>query len=459
MLGYLFQVLLAVCCFLMFVVKREYKIAILLFAFSVLSEATLPKPLGACSFIAPVSYIVSELPYTFKYISGVKSKLIWWILGIVLVSTLFFLMLSPNYRGSAKGIISLLIIEFFGKYIILLLSFMAASEEKSLVPLVKAAFYALIILTVFGVVNYITRSAGYLDAITFGAKHSDVAVGEYYTEMQRFRVQSLFVNAFSYGQTCIALLLLLIYGYHMKVLSRSRMIAGALMAAFGVITCACRTVLFSCISAVVIYYAFRYSWKRSLAFLAAMSIVLLIAYYKLGFVRYIIDFILSMFDDNSEVSGSSMELRVTQFLRVLYYIKDDWLLGRGVGFLWYDLGLKDGALNMIDQDIKGLESVLYVYLLERGIIGYIIYLIPYIMMIRYMLRRQKYCRTQVAWGIMVIAGYLIFSHMTGELRSAPMTMILLGLVLRRIHDETYHMDLEKERQRMLKYRYRQLSVR
>ena len=459
MLGYLFQFFLAVCCFLMFVVKREYKIAILLFAFSVLSEVSLPKPLGNCSFIVPICYIVSELPYTLRYIEGVKTKLIWWVLGIVLVSTLFYLSISPNYRSTMKGIISIMIIEFFGKYFILLLSFIAAANEKSLAPLTKAAYYSLIILTVFGIINFITGNAAFLDNITFGKLHGGVSAGEYYAEMKRFRVQSLYVNAFSYGYTCIMLMLLIIYGYQKKIVSKNRLAVGVSMAVFGILTCACRTVLVSSIAAVVVFYMFRYSWKKSLLFLGFVSIFVFIAYYKIGIVRYIIDFILSIFDDNSEVGGSSMELRITQLMRVIYYIKDDWFLGRGLGFLWYDLGLKDGAVNMIDQDIKGLESVFYVYMLERGILGYILYLIPYIMITRYLLLRKKYCTMEVAWAIMVLAAYLIFAHMTGELRSAPETMILLGVALRRVQDLTFGMEIERERQRLNRYRYRQLSVR
>lgn len=459
MLGLFFKVLLAVCCLLMFIVKREYKISILLFAFAVLPEVTLPSPLGGTYFILPIVYVLSESPYVIKYISTVKNSSIWWFLGIVLASTVFFVALSHNYTGSLKSIISVLVSEYFSKYLILLLAFVAASKEKSLPPLVKAAFFALICLTVAGVINYFARSAFFLEDITGGRLHNGVAVGQYYSEMTRFRVQSLFVNPFSYGYMCIVLLLVLLYGYQNGVVTKNRLIAGLLMTLFGIVTCSCRTVLFCFIFSALIYYIFRYSGFKSIIFILLAFLFLFIAYAEIGVVRNIIDFMLSVFDDNSELGGSSIELRVTQFMRVLYYIKDDWFLGRGLGFLWYDLGLNEGSMNMVDKDIKGLESVFYLYLLERGVLGYIIYLIQYIILISYVLKHYRDCKDEVAWCATVMTAYLVFAYMTGEQLSVPPTMILLGFSLRMIQDQTYNIDIERRRQRFSRYRYRQLSMR
>ena len=375
-----------------------------------------------------------------------------------LLSTLFFLLLSPHYRDTFKGIVTVLIGDFFGKYAMLLLSFLAATGNKSMRPLTRAAFLSLIILTIAGIINLLAGNDAILDIITDGRMHNDVPVGEYFAASDRFRVQSLFFSPFSYGYMCVMLLYILYYGYQNNVVSRRRLIVGLIMTLFGVVTCGCRTVLFCFVISINVYMVFRHSRWKSLLFLFLALFVLFISYHKIGVIRYLIDFLLSVFNDNSDIKGSSLELRLAQFLRVLYYIKDNWFLGRVVGFLWYDLGLQEGVKNMVDQDVKGLESVFFVYLLERGILGYAMYVLQYIIIIRYMLVHYKQCREEVSWGIAVLSAYLVFAHMTGELNSVPVTMILLGLSLRRIQDMTYSLDYRKKLQRYNRYRYRQLSV-
>ena len=46
MIALFFKVLLIICCFCMLTLKREYKPAVFLFGYAVLSEISLPLPMG-----------------------------------------------------------------------------------------------------------------------------------------------------------------------------------------------------------------------------------------------------------------------------------------------------------------------------------------------------------------------------------------------------------------------------
>ena len=60
MVATLFRAILIICCLLMLTLKRKYKPAVFLFGYAVLSEVSLPLPMGNTVFFLPIFYIFTE---------------------------------------------------------------------------------------------------------------------------------------------------------------------------------------------------------------------------------------------------------------------------------------------------------------------------------------------------------------------------------------------------------------
>ena len=128
-----------------------------------------------------------------------------------------------------------------------------------------------------------------------------------------------------------------------------------------------------------------------------------------------------------EYAGSSVDMRSVQFAAVMKHINNSMLFGRGVHFFGIDLGWSTG--NAVDEDLAGLESVLYSYLLERGFVGYILYLVVWIQILLYLINARKIDLFLANLGITICLVYILFANMTGDLLSVYPTSLILGCIL------------------------------
>jgi O-antigen ligase len=110
------------------------------------------------------------------------------------------------------------------------------------------------------------------------------------------------------------------------------------------------------------------------------------------------------FAEKSETEGSSIQLRISQFIHVLSYTKGHELLGLGHGYWAYNL---TEDLESI-EGLFGIESVILQYLLERGYIGLILWALFYAILFRYFWKNRKKVRTLTGLGASILTAYLIF---------------------------------------------------
>ena len=202
--------------------------------------------------------------------------------------------------------------------------------------------------------------------------------GNKFTYSERFRVQAMFFNPFDYGYICILLLLFNWYGYIKSFISKKRfyMIIGCCL--YGIITCGCRTNMLCCLIGVFVYVLFAFDLKKRTKYFAVCSLLGIILFSSIPFLQEKVNDILSIFDKNSSMSGSSIEMRVLQYTAVMNHVRDHFLLGRGLDYFFIDMGWSEGKQYLVDQDLFGLEGVLMNYLLERGFLGICFYLFFYV---------------------------------------------------------------------------------
>lgn len=422
-----------VCILIMFKVRKEYKIALLIFGSMIFTLVEVPGvPFRSANALLPIAFLFSEIQNLKRYISQSRGTLVWKISGLAILMVVLVLLNSPHLRdfSSIRGFI---FGELFFKYFAILYAFWSYKDEVSLYPTLKMTKIGIVILTFFGIVNLITQNALFLEEIYKGVEEvglrSGDEMGSMFTDQDRFRVQSMFYNPFDYGYICIMALLLHIYAFSKKLENKRSLFIVVVCSLFGIVTCGCRTVFFCTIFGVIAYILIAFNPRRSFKTMAAALLAGFIVYLTVPAVNEKVDNTLTMFKSKSDVGGSSLEMRYMQYAAVLYHVQDSPLFGKGYHYFLIDMGWQDGFLGLRDERLYGLEGVTMGYILERGFIGLFIYLLIYISLIMYCIKNKQIDRKLSALGISILTVYLLFANMTGELKSVYPTLLLMGMAI------------------------------
>lgn len=437
-----------VCCCLMFYLKREWKVALLFMGAMTLTAVNIPGiPLRKANYLLPAAFLLSEwrnLPRHFRKLW--HTPYLWKSLLLVCFSALLAVMTSP-YTEIIETIES----ELLFKYFALAYAFWAVKDEKTLKPILRISIYCLIVLTVFGVFNYIAKSADFVNALTEGKTSNiqeGVALGDVYTERSRFRVQSMFKSAFDYGYICAAILILHLHGWYRHLESKRVFVIALVCCSFGILTCGCRIVWASAVLSIACYSFWVFQLKRNVIYGILAVILMIISYNTIPVVEEKVNKVTDIFSENSETGGSSIQLRMSQYMYVLYYTEGNELLGLGKGYWAYTYAEDPYSVS----GLQGVESIILQYLLERGIIGLVLWAVFYTIIFLYFWRNRKRRKALTGLGASVLVLYLLFSIGTGELGSVYPTMLLLGMVIKIIEYKKRRIMLYAVLQRIMKPR-------
>ena len=417
-----------VCCYLMFVVRCETKAALLVMGAMTLTLVEIPSvPLHKANFLLQAAFLLSEwkkLPQYFNRLHYIPY--IWIPLLIVSLSALLAA-LTSQYTGITETIKS----ELLFKYFVLVYAFWAVKDEKSLKPVLQVSLYCLIVLTFFGLLNYIDKNAMFVNALTEGKTskiYEDVALGDIYTESDRFRIQSMFKSAFDYGYICAAILVLHLHGWYQHLESKRAFVIALVCCSFGIMMCGCRIVWASAVLSIACYIMWVFHLSRSVMYGMIAVILLIISYHTIPAVEESVNKVTDVFVENSETKGSSIQMRMSQYMYVLIYTEGNEWLGLGKGY-WSHTYAEDSTSV---SGLLGIESVILSYLLERGIIGLILWATFYTIIFLYFWRHRKKRKALTGLGGSIFILYTVFSIGTGELGSVYPTMLLLGFVIKAI---------------------------
>ena len=416
-----------VCCGLMFYVKREWKAAMLVMGAMTLTVVNIPGiPLHNANFLLQAAFLLSEWRDIPRYFKRLRyTPYIWISLLLVSISALLAA-LTSQYTGIKEAIKS----ELLFKYFALAYAFWAVKDEKSLKPILQVSLYCLIVLTFFGALNYITKSAVFVNALTEGrtSMYGDVALGDAYTESVRFRVQSMFKYAFDYGYICAAILILHLHGWNRHLESKTAFIIAIVCCLFGILTCGCRIVWVGAVLSIACYSMWAFKLDKTVIYGIIALILMIIAYNTIPAVEEKVNQVTDVFVENSETEGSSIEMRMFQYGNVLTRIEGHSWLGLGNGYWGHTYAEDPESI----RGLYGVESVILQTLLERGIIGLVLWAAFYTIIFHYFGRNRKRRKSLTGLGASILTLYLIFSIGTGELGSVYPTMLLLGITIKMI---------------------------
>lgn len=426
-----------VCCGLMFYVKREWKAAMLIMGAMTLTLVNIPViPLHKANLLLQVAFLLSEWRDMPRHFNRLRNTPCLWIpLLIVSFSALLAALTSPY--TSIKETIEY---ELLFKYFAIAYAFWAVRKEKSLKPILQVSLYCLIVLTFFGVLNYIDKYAIFVNALTEGetTRYGDVALGDVYTESDRFRVQSMFNYAFDYGYMCAAILLLHLHGWYRHLENKRDFIIAIACCSIGILMCGCRTVWVSAALAIACYYMWTFQLSRNVMYGIAGMMLMVISYHTIPAVEEKVNQVTDIFAENSEVSGSSFQLRMSQYMTVAIHIEGHEWLGQGKGY-WEHIYTEDQESV---RGLYGVESVILQTLLERGIIGLFLWAAFYTAIFLYFWRNRRRRKKLTGLGVSILSLYLFFSIGTGELGSVYPTMLLLGITMKMIESKERRLKLK-----------------
>ena len=435
-----------VCCGLMFFVKREWKAALLVMGAMTLTLVHVPGiPLHKANFLLQVSFLLSEwsdLPRHFGRLRNIPY--LWIPLLIVTISALLATHTSP-YVGIAETVKS----ELLFKHFAIAYAFWAVKDEKSLKPILQISLYCLIVLTFFGELNYIDRNAMFVNALTEGKTSKlleGVSLGDIYMDSDRFRVQSMFRSAFDYGYICAAILILHLHGWYRHLESKKDFIIALICCSFGILVCGCRIVWVGAVLSIVCYYMWSFRLSRNVIYGMIALILMIISYHTIPAVEERVNKVTDVFDENSKTKGSSIQLRMSQYMYVRIYTEGNELLGLGKGY-WAHKFAED---RYSVKGLFGIESVILQYLLERGIIGLVLWAVSYTIIFLYLWSNRKRRKALTGLGFSILSLYLIFSIGTGELGSVYPTMLLLGISVKIIESNKRRLTLYAILRRVMK---------
>lgn len=417
-----------VCCLLMFFVKREWKAAMLVLGAMTLTLVEIPGvPLRKANFLLQVAFLLSEWRYLPLFLKRLRHTP---YLRTALLTVTFSALLAA-WTSPYTSIKETIEYELLLKYFAIGYAFWAVKDEKSLKPVLRISLYCLIVLTFFGVLNYMTKSAMFVNALTEGKTsdiNEDVALGDIYTESDRFRVQSMFNYAFDYGYMCAAILLLHLHGWYRHLENKRDFIIAIVCCFFGIITCGCRTVWVGVILSIACYYMWSFKLGRNVTLGIFAMILMIISYNTIPAVEEKVNQVTDIFVENSETSGSSIQLRMFQYMYVAIHAEGHEWLGLGKGY-WEYMHTKDPESI---RDLLGVESIILQTLLERGIVGLALWAAFYTIIFLYFWRNRKRRRKLTGLGVGILSLYIAFSIGTGELGAVYPTMLLLGFVIKTI---------------------------
>ncbi len=428
------------CVVLMFFVRREYKLAIMFVAAMLLSPLILPFKGISAKTVISLGFLLSEAGSIGLHFRRIRKSVMFAYVLMALASFVICVITSPHLRSVAEmGFFGLT--ELLTRSLAIVYGFMALRKTRSLSPLLNATFIPLIIMTVVGIINYFAGSSFYVEALLEEA--SD------FSDMTRFRVQSTFNLPFDYGYMCLLVALLHIYGYMQKMENLSIMAAAQVCCLFGVLICNCRTVLFCyLIGALVYFLAIQRSRKVKLLVLAGAFLLGAFAVATVPFARKMFLSLVSMFDPYAISDGSTFTMRLRQLATVAKYLAESPLFGMGVHFFELDLGWGEGANLAVDYDLAGLEGIHLNLLLERGIVGFVLFMAMMLLIVFFIIRHRRLGRLIYALGLTAWVVYMLFSFMTGELLSAVPTYYILGYVVANL---TLRDRFVKARKKMMMY--------
>lgn len=217
------------------------------------------------------------------------------------------------------------------------------------------------------------------------------------------KISSVFPHPMTYG-LFLGMILHFILFYKDKI-HKAVLLTFLITIVISIFTCGIRTP----IASLFFSFIFFSLYNRNFKILFSSFILIILSYYILIRIPGVSETVLSIIDsDSSNVSGSSIQMRLEQLNGVFNEIKGSELLGNGYGWTNNYLSTKG-----IHPDILAFESIIFVLLCNTGFIGMFLWLFLYVKVVKNILVLFK-DRLKRSLLLSLIVYYISYAAITGE---------------------------------------------
>lgn len=217
------------------------------------------------------------------------------------------------------------------------------------------------------------------------------------------RISSVFLHPMSFG-LFIGIAFIYVFAIR-KIINKYVFVILLVILSLNALFCGVR----SCIGALVVAVAFYLLFSKNVKIAVTTLVVGLIAYNLILKMPELSDYVSSIADihnENSYVSGSSIEMRMEQLKGCFTEIRNSPILGKGYSWdMWYKTNYGDHPA------ILSFESMIFVILCDNGLLGFVIWGIFIFLIVRNNKRFHLY-DTAIANSLLIY--YLSYSCITGE---------------------------------------------
>jgi Lipid A core - O-antigen ligase and related enzymes len=325
---------------------------------------------------------------------------------------------------------------FFDNFLPCILAFLSFKEEKDWKKTMKVLYSSMIIMCLYGLATYLIRFNHYNDLIakTTGwlDTSSNINLGT-----SRERVSSFTNNSIYYGYMISIIFIIFIVNF---VSTKTKNIHHSISFIFISILMLSNLYLSNSRTP---YFTFAIGLSIALFLVSGMKDKFKYFLYVLLFFIVVMNTsvgqnavqkVTDIFAQEQNEGGSSIEMRLDQLNASLEIFDHNIYTGNGFKYIIEDLGFKSigGDEN---EDLYGFESYIFELLIEQGIIGFVYSIIFFVSIILWFFMNYNRNRnTKIISGLSIslILCLLSFSVATGRLYSWPITLVLIGINMKRI---------------------------
>lgn len=315
---------------------------------------------------------------------------------------------------------------FLDGYSILALAFWGTRNVRINSKWIIGALY---FVTLYGIFTFVTRFDPIQQMI------ANAFSGGYFREYyfgNRIRIGSTWSHPIAYGYIC-ALFSILLLDY----LKDKKCKILYILLLINVFICGSRTSLAALILMTAIYLVLRYNFSKLASICLVVLPLLFVVYIAVPPVTDKIDSVINTAMGNSDVGGSSLDMRQLQTESALMIFSSSPIFGHGPDYIQEQMMGDEKMLNMYFMEgyaFYGFESYEYIILIERGLIGVVLEIIMVSCVFFYLLRRKKQNKFRGAQGLSIFLGFIFFALSTGTLDTWSFAMFFIGVCMDRLNN-------------------------
>lgn len=335
------------------------------------------------------------------------------------------------------------IIYYLESFFVFYLTYTYLRTLKDFFKVVRFLLNLFLVFALYGLFNYAFKTSPYHDFIfaTYGGINL-VSIALQGTLDERSRISSFVWHPIYYGFLLSVAIQLMLFvqavSSQITLFSRRRIIMITILLVSNLLLVNSRTP----IAALAVGLLFSFIFSASLAskfkiiFGGAILILIIMTFVPNRFD--IIEKTANVFTSkSSQLAGSSIEMRETQLLASLFIFYQQPLTGNGYNYIQEDLGFTtDVDERNSDSDFEGFESYGYKLLIEQGLCGIVGNLILFTSLITWLIRKRATVnligKKLIILGIAFLCTFFLFIFGTGDMRSFPVFMSIMGIIFKAV---------------------------